>query len=51
MKSTADSEFELPGTIAGLWGRCALTPLRTRAAYEEASYLCGNLAVRQLSAV
>ena len=48
--TTAD-KFEIPGTIAGLWGLCALTPLRSRAAYEEAVALCGRLAVRRLSAI
>lgn len=41
---------ELPGTIAGLWSLCALTPLRTRAHYEEAAALCARLAIRRLNA-
>lgn len=40
----------LPATIAGLWSLCALAPLRTRAAYNEAAALCGRLAVRRLNA-
>jgi hypothetical protein len=51
MKRTASTETELPATIAGLWGLCPLTPLRTRAAYDEATAVCGKLAVRDLNAV
>jgi hypothetical protein len=43
--------FELPTSIAGLWGLCALTPFRSRAAYEEAATLCGKFAVRRLNTV
>ena len=50
MKPAADTTSELPGTIAGLWALCALTPLRTRAHYEDAAALCGRLAVRRLNA-
>lgn len=51
MKPAADITSDLPATIAGLWGLCPLTPLRTRAAYEEAAAVCGKLAVRPLNAV
>lgn len=47
----ASTTFELPATIAGLWGLCALVLFRTRAAYEEAAELCGKLAVRRLNTV
>lgn len=50
-RTATSATFELPATIAGLWGLCALVPLRTRAAYEEAAALCGKLAVRRLNAV
>lgn len=46
---TTVAPVELPGTIAGLWSLCALTPLRTRARYEEAADLCARLAVRRLN--
>lgn len=49
MKPATDTTSELPGTIAGLWALCALTPLRTRAHYEEAAALCSRLAVRRLN--
>lgn len=39
----------LPATIAALWGECALSQLRTRRAYEEATALCTRLAVRRLN--
>ena len=42
--------IELPSTIAGLWGLCALTPLRSRAHYKAAAALCSRLAVRRLNA-
>ncbi len=39
----------LPDTIAGLWGLCALVPLKSRAAYDEAASLCARLSVRRLN--
>lgn len=51
MKPAPDITSDLPATIAGLWGLCPLTPLRTRPAYEEAAALCAKLAVRPLNAV
>lgn len=50
-RAAASTTFDLPATIAGLWGLCALAPFRTRAAYEEAAELCGKLAVRRLNMV
>lgn len=49
-RATAAVRDDYPGTIAGLWSLCALAPLRTRAAYNEAAALCGRLAVRRLNA-
>jgi len=40
---------EIPDTIVGLWSLCALTPFRSRTAYENAAELCGRFAVRRLS--
>ena len=50
-RTAARTKFELPSTIAGLWGLCALAPFRSRAAYEEAADLCGKCAVRRLTTV
>ncbi len=50
-RASTSPSFELPGTISGLWSLCALSPFRTRAAYEEAAALCGKFAVRRLNAV
>lgn len=47
----AQTKFELPSTIAGLWAVCALVPFRTRPAYQRAADLCGKLAVRRLTTV
>ena len=50
-RASTSKTLELPGTISGLWSLCALSPFRTRAAYEEAAALCGKFAVRRLNAV
>lgn len=50
-RATTSTHSELPTTIAGLWGLCALTPFRSRLAYEEAAGLCNKLAIRRLNAV
>ena len=49
-RTATTAAIELPGTIAGLWGLCALTPLRSRAHYKTAATLCSRLAVRRLNA-
>lgn len=49
-RTATTAEIELPSTIAGLWGLCALTPLRSRAHYKAAAALCSRLAVRRLNA-
>jgi len=48
---TSKAAFEMPATIAGLWGLCALAPFRSRSAYEDAAALCSKFAVRRLTAV
>lgn len=50
-RTAATAPIELPSTISGLWALCALTPFRSRAAYEEAADLCAKFAVRRLNAV
>lgn len=50
-RTATRTKFELPATIAGLWGLCALAPFRTRANYEEAADLCSKFAVRRLTTV
>ena len=50
-RAAISTKFELPSTIAGLWGVCALAPFRTRSAYLEAADLCGKFAVRRLTTV
>ncbi|MBL9142305.1 MAG: hypothetical protein JNM99_01375 [Verrucomicrobiaceae bacterium] len=50
-RTATRTKFELPATIAGLWGLCALAPFRTRASYEEAADLCSKFAVRRLTTV
>ncbi|MDH4451746.1 MAG: hypothetical protein QE570_01020 [Verrucomicrobiota bacterium] len=49
--STASQIRKLPDTISGLWALSALTPFRSRAAYEEAASLCNRFAVRRLNVV
>jgi len=49
-RTATTAAIELPGTIAGLWGLCALTPLRSRSHYKAAAALCSRLAVRRLNA-
>ena len=50
-RTATRTKIELPSTIQGLWGLCALAPFRTRTAYGEAADLCGKLAVRRLTTV
>ncbi len=50
-RTATRTKFELPATIAGLWGLCALAAFRTRADYEEAADLCAKFAVRRLTTV
>ncbi len=51
MPTLATDTFALPDTIAGLWGLCALAPIRSRDAYDDATTICTKLAVRKLNAV
>lgn len=49
--ATVPPATEIPRTISGLWELCALTPLRSRTAYEEAAGICARMSVRRLTAV
>lgn len=49
--TTWKAAFEMPATIAGLWGLCALAPFLNRSAYDDAAALCSKFAVRRLTAV